>query len=675
MDNPVTTIDWPADVALTHLPFVGRDAELAASEEAHGRAIAGAGQLVLLSGAAGMGKTRLAEQVATIARSHNAMVAWGSCHEWEGAPAYWPWTQILRTCIRVHGTEMLPQLSPVQRDLLNQIVPELQDHDRVPDRLGHLEPEAQLFQVFAATSALVRHVADHQPLVIVLDDTHWADTPTLQLLRFLAVDIREAAVLIIATYRSDELGPSDAVLSLLTDLYGETHCLRLALRGLAKHHIADLVALVAAEAQPAPLVDAIFEETDGNPFFVAEVVLLLAQEGSLGASAVTARRLQVPANVRAAIRQRVARLSPDCRQVLTAASVIGRDVNIRILARATQLAAPVLMDALDDASRAQLIVPGDSPRTFRFVHALVQESLYQELTGSERVRLHLAIGAALEASVDVEPHWEELAHHYVQAGPFGDPAKTLQYTEQAGLVAMSHFAWQTAANHFAHALDALELSNPSDTARRCHLLLALGDAQNRSGPGSGDSPTARVSFLEAFRLAESRGDHTSMAQAAIGFAGLNVVTAFGAEQQELLECSLAALPTTDSSLRVRVLSRLAVDLWNRSTASLRRASGLVDEAFAVATRMDDVGLQSFALWARHYSGWRPDNLDERIAVASRLIALSEQTGDPVVTAWGYISRTLDCVEAADLFAASQSLTILGQFVERVHIPYVALRET
>jgi DNA-binding NarL/FixJ family response regulator len=659
---------------MMQLPFVGREAELATTEAALGRAIEGAGQIVLLSGAAGMGKTRLAEQVTSTARSRGALVAWGSCHEWEGAPTYWPWTQILRACMRVHGAQALPLLSPAQRELLTQIVPELQNDDPTPDRLAHLEPEAQLFQVFAATSAFVRSVAVHQPLVIVLDDMHWADTPTLQLLRFLAVDIRDAAVLIIATYRSDELGPSQAVISLLTDLYRETHCLRLALRGLAKNHITDLVTLVAAEAQPAPLVDAIFEETDGNPFFVAEVVLLLAQEGSLGASALAARRLQVPENVRAAIRRRVERLTPDCRQVLAAASVIGRDVNIRILARATELTVPALMDALDDASRAQLIVPGDGPSTFRFVHALVQESLYQELTGSERVRLHMAVGAALEANVDIEPHWEELAHHFVQAGPFGDPAKTLQYTEQAGRNALSSFAWKTAATYFTYALDALELSNPSDSTRRCHLLLALGDAQNRSGPGSGDSPAARVNLLEAFRLSEEHGDYTSMAQAAIGFAGLNIVTAFGVEQRDLLERSLVKLPETDSALRVRVLSRLAVDLWNRSTGSLTRANALADEAVAVATRIGDAGLQSFALWARHYSGWRPDNLDERIAVASRLIGFSEQTGDPVVTAWGYISRTLDCVEAGDLVAASQSVTVLGQLDGRVHIPYVALRE-
>ena len=174
---------------------------------------------------------------------------------------------------------------------------------------------------------------------------------------------------------------------------------------------------------------------------------------------------------------------------------------------------------LDEAARAQLIIPGDGPVTFRLSHALVQQTLYQELAASERVRLHLAIGAALELRGDREPPFEELAYHYVQAGPFGDPAKTLQYTERAGHLAMSQFAWETAATQYLHALDALELTNSADTVHRYDLLLALGDAQNRSGPGSGDAPAARVRFLEAFDLASTRGDYRAMAQAAIGFAG------------------------------------------------------------------------------------------------------------------------------------------------------------
>ncbi|HVX28871.1 MAG TPA: LuxR C-terminal-related transcriptional regulator, partial [Nitrolancea sp.] len=326
------------------------------------------------------------------------------------------------------------------------------------------------------------------------------------------------------------------------------------------------------------------------------------------------------------------------------------------------------------AVRVQLIVPAAGPVSFRFSHALVQQTLYQELAASERVTLHLAIGAALEARGDRDLPFEELAYHYAQAGPFGDPAKTLHYAERAGQLAMAQFAWAAAASQYRHALDALALTNPADGAQRSALLLALGEAENRAGPGSGDAPDARLHFLEAFDLAATRGDHRAMAQAAIGFAGLNIVTAFGEEQQrDLLERALAALPPEASPLRVHVLSRLAVDLWNRSTDHLTRVCALADEAVAAATQLNDVGLHGFSLWARHYSAWCPDNLPERLELSTRLVACAEQTGDPIVTAWAYYTRMLDNIEAGALNDAERELSVIHHFDKRILIPYVAQR--
>jgi DNA-binding CsgD family transcriptional regulator len=675
VDNLSSSSERSWALGPANLPFVGREAALLATEDAFRQATEGVGQIVLLSGEPGIGKTRMAEQVSAIARARGALVAWGSCHEWEGAPAYWPWTQVLRTCWQWQSPDDRPQLSPLQRALLGQILPELLDQEFGPDRPIPLGPEARRYQLLVATSALVRGVVSQQPLVIVLDDIHWADIPSLQLLRFLAIDMRNAPVLIIATYRDAEIGPRHPAASIITDLAREPHCLRLSLHGLTKQQVARFMEMIAGTRQPASLVDVIFEETAGNPFFVTEVVRLLADENSLDASEVGASRLQVPESVRGAIRRRVDRLSPDCRHILTVASVAGRDLDVRVLAHVTGISALELLDVLDEAARAQLIVPADGSVMFRFSHALVQQTLYQEIVASERVRLHLAIGAALEARGDREPPFEELAYHYVQAGPFGDPAKTLQYAEHAGHLAMSQFAWEMAATQYLHALDALELTNPADAVQRGDLLLALGDAENRSGPGSGDAPAARVRFLEAFDLASTRGDYQAMAQAAIGFAGLNIVTAFGEEEQrELLERALAALPPEASPLRVRVLSRLAVDLWNRSTENLMRVRVLADEAVEAATQLHDAGLHAFALWARHYSAWRPDNLRERMEISTRLVAFAEQTGDPIVTAWAYFSRTLDSIEAADLNDAEQSVAVVRHFDERVHISYVALRE-
>ncbi|HVX31420.1 MAG TPA: AAA family ATPase, partial [Nitrolancea sp.] len=335
----------------SHLPFVGREAILLATEDAFRQATEGVGQIVLLSGEPGIGKTRMAEQVSAIARARGALVTWGSCHEWEGAPAYWPWTQVLRTGLQSRGPDGLSQLSPLQRALLGQIMPELLDQGLGSDPPPPIpqEPEARLYQLLVATSALVRATVIQQPLVIVLDDIHWADIPSLQLLRFLAIDTRNLPVLIIATYRDAEIGPLHPAAAIITDLSREPHCIRLSLHGLTKQQVARFMEIIAGTRQPASLVDVIFEETGGNPFFVTEVVRLLAEEHSLGSSAAGVSRLQVPEGVRGAIRRRVDRLSSACQRVLTVASVAGRDLDVRVLAQVTGMSALELLDVLDDA--------------------------------------------------------------------------------------------------------------------------------------------------------------------------------------------------------------------------------------------------------------------------------------------------------------------------------------
>ena len=674
MGSPSSSSDQPWTLVPANMPFVGREALLQAAEDAFDRAVEGYGQIVLLSGEPGIGKTRMAEEVAAIARSHGALVAWGSCHEWEGAPAYWPWTQVLRVCLQSQPPDLRLLLTPLQRILLSHFVPELRDQETSTDPAGPSVPEAQLYQILIAISAIVHATASNQPLVIVLDDVHWADIPSLQVLRFLAIDARSARVLVIATYRAADLTSSHPATGILTDLSREPHSIRLPLRGLTEEQVGRFMALVAAEPQPETLVHGIFEETDGNPFFVTEVVRMLAEERSLGQTETEGIRLKVPESVRGAIQRRVQHLTAECRRMLAIASVAGRDLDANLIEGAAGMSPLQLLDLLDEATRAQIIVPTDGPARFRFSHALVQQTLYEGLAASERVKLHLSVAEALESQPGREPQWEALAYHYVQAGRIGDPAKTLTYAEHAGQVAMSLFAWELAAAHYSHALDALALIDRDDTTRRCTLLLALGEARNRSGPGSGDAPAARECFLEAFRLADVNGDSLSMAQAAVGFAGLNIVTAFGEQQQELLERALAALPIEPSPLRVRVLGRLAVDLWNRSTENLTRSRDLADEAVAAAAHLNDATLHGFALWARHFSPWRPDSLNQRRAIAERLVAFADQTNDPVMTAWGYISLMLDCVEAGDLTAAERSLAVVHQLNEHIQIPYVALRE-
>jgi hypothetical protein len=526
-------------------------------------------------------------------------------------------------------------------------------------------------------AATVRAAAIDRPLLFILDDIHWADKPSLLLLRFLAQDIRDARVMMVATYRGGDMGHQHPAVQVLADLARESHCLRVVLRGLSKPQVARFVALVTGRPQSQELVETVFEETAGNPFFVTEIVRLLADEGALDADAQpVVRQVRVPESVREAVGRRLERLSSGCNRALAVGAVIGREFDVRVIEHAAGVPAIDLLESLDEALRAQLIGPGETPNTYRFSHALVQETLYLEMSAAERARLHLAVGSALEAGGEREARLAELAHHFYQSGPLGDPAKIAAYAEGAGYAAMQQYAWELAADQFQRALDALDRVSPADLNRRCDLMLALGIARNRFGPGSGDSPEARESFLQAFTLGSALGDAERMAQAAVEYAGLNIATAFGgARQLQLLEEALAALDPADSPLRVRVLSRLAVDLWNRSTDHYLRSRSLSEEAVAAATRLGDPALIAFALWARHFSGWRPNNLSDRMALVPPLIALAEQTRDPIVAAWGYIFQTLDSVEAGDLAGAEEALAALRRFDTRARIPYVELRES
>jgi len=654
--------------------FIGREPELLALRNAFDLSLRGTRQVILLGGEPGIGKTSIMDEFARDAREKGALVLWGNCYEWDGAPAYWPWTQVLSTWIRELDEDDLASLLGSRANLIAQLVPEL--HDRIPAMApvpGGLE--ARRFQLLTAISQTVRLATARRPLVIVLDDVHWADAPTLELLLFLAQEIRDERLLLIAAYRDADLTPENPATRILADLGRESHTRRLSLMGLAKPQVARLVTLIIGQAQAPGLVETVFAETGGNPFFVTEVARLIADEGiSSETQDRLARHPRVPDSVRAAIRRRLNRLSDGCNRALLVASVVGRDFDVRILERVTGTEVMVLLDALDEALQARLLTSTQLPSTFRFSHALVQETIYEDIPRAERSRLHLAVGQALELEADRDRHWAELAHHFFQASPLGGPEKVVEYSARAGDAAMSQFDWVVAASHYQHALDALDMTSPLAVTLQCDLLLSLGEAQNRAGSGSGDAPAARVSFARAFDIARTLADGERMARAAVGYAGNNIVAAFGGPRQlEMLEEARAALDVADSPLRVRLLARLAMDLWFRSTRNLAESRACAEDAVAMASRLSDPTLMSFALNGRHNSGHRPDNLDERLADARKMIAIAEQTLDPIAASWGHMLHGIDEMEAGNMSAAAESFSWLRRFDERVHIPYVATR--
>jgi DNA-binding SARP family transcriptional activator len=400
--------------------FVGRERELAALRSGLEGALASRGTLMLVGGEAGIGKSRLADELAIDAAQRGAKVLWGRCWEAGGAPAYWPWVQSLRSLLRESAVEAIRRDAGAGAPYLAQILPELRE--LLPDlpAAPALDHEGARFRLFDATASFLRSASRGEPLVIVLDDLHAADDPSLLLLVFLAQQLTEARVLVVGTYRDSDLGPERSLSAALSELARHTPA-PILLTGLGEADVARFIGADHGERPLGELAAAIHRQTEGNPLFVSEILRLLAAEGRLDETTEGPdARLAIPPSVRAVIGRRLDHLSDACKRLLTIASVLGREFDVEALARADQQELDPLLDLLDEAITAGVVgeVPGTHGR-LRFVHVLIRDTLYDELTVTRRMRLHRRIGEAFEAlyTDDPEPHLAELALHFYEALP------------------------------------------------------------------------------------------------------------------------------------------------------------------------------------------------------------------------------------------------------------------
>ena len=620
---------WPTVKAVEIAPvpdagprraFVGRAGELAELVTGLDGALAGHGRLILLAGEPGIGKSRLAEALLEHARARGAAVLVGRCWEAGGAPAYWPWIQALRVYIGDTGSEQLrEQLGAGAADLV-QLLPELRERFPELPEPAPLEGEGARFRLFEAVRSFLVSAADARPLVVVLDDVHAADEPSLLLLQFVARGLDESGLLVIGAYRDVDPTLRDALTAALAELVREAHTTHLALTGLTPASVAEYVELTTG-IEPAPgLVDAIHAETEGNPLFVAEVVHLLAAEGRVEEADAPMR---IPPGVRAVIGRRVARLSARCQALLLSASVIGREFGLDALAALSELEPDELMDVLNEAMAERVLddVPG-APGRARFGHALIRDTLYDGLTAARRMQLHREAGEALEAvySSDPEPHLAELAQHFVAAAPLGVADKAIEYARRAGDRAAIQLAFEEAARQYAIALTLAD-----DQLARCELLLVLGDAHARAG----NSAASKQAFREAAELAERGGLAQQLARAALGYGGRFAWVRASADAGlvPLLERALSAIEERDSPTRVSLLVRLAAAA--RDDPSRERRVALAEEALDIARRSGDSVTLAAAIEGHWIAVEGPELYlsGDAVEVADELIALGKQAGD------------------------------------------------
>jgi tetratricopeptide (TPR) repeat protein len=461
--------------------FVGRERELVELRQGLADTLAGAGRLFLISGEPGIGKTRLAEEFSTEARARGTRVIWGRCWAGDGSPAYWPWIQVIRSCLgEADGTRidnLLKSEAPQVTDLLPEMN-QLRRSSAVAPRLQAVpssDPEEGRFRLFDSLGRLLKSVADAQPLMIVLDDLQEADQSSLLMLRFSARQLKESRVLIIGTYREAEVRNSPALSRLIGEIAGEGH--QLLVRGLSDSELGSWIQVHDGLDTSPGLVRALIQATGGNPLFIDGVFRTLIAEGrQLGPGEFSSRELPVPDGVRETIRRRLGFLSKDANEILSIAAVIGPEFEFECLHRIKDASADEIIESLNEARRdglIHLVVVGGV--SYRFAHDLIRETIYDDLPAARRLNLHLQAAEALEAihESNLTPHLAELAHHYCESITIGHPAKAIDYSIQAGEQALAIFAYEEVTTHWRAALALME-SYEGDSARYAELLRKIG---------------------------------------------------------------------------------------------------------------------------------------------------------------------------------------------------------
>ena len=496
-------------------PFVGRDGAMQRLAAALDDAFAGRGRVAMLVGEPGIGKTRAIEEVARLAAARGARTLVARCYEGDGAPAFWPWTQVLRAALR--AVPEVP-LDATAEDVA-ELLPELRARGDAATAPAASADEQARFRLFDSVATHLRDAAAERPLVIAFDDLHWADSASLLLFEFAASEWRDARILLIGSYRDVDVRREHALSGVLGSLARLPQTQRLALRGLTRDDVAQILEAALGRTPDLRLLDAVYEMTDGNPFFLLEMTRWIAEsEGAATPSEGEAWSLALPQSVRDAVGRRLDRLSPSCNAMLRAAAVLGREFSGAALARVANLDAEDVLEGVGEALAAHVLAEvRETPGHYAFGHALVRQTLYEELRVPERVRLHRRAGEALEAQHAGEPdvHAAEIAHHFFEAAPGGDVEAAIRWGMRAARHARDVFAYEESARHSERALAALEQATLPDDARRVELLLAAAEAHYAAGARE----RSRAGCQMAATLARSIGRRDLLARAAVEFRG------------------------------------------------------------------------------------------------------------------------------------------------------------
>jgi DNA-binding CsgD family transcriptional regulator/tetratricopeptide (TPR) repeat protein len=619
-------------VGSTQSIFVGRQREMDALKAALEEAISGHGRLLMLEGEPGIGKTRTAQEMASYAKSRGTQVLWGWCYEEAGAPPYWPWVQPLRSYIQHQEPDQLRSQMGLGAADIAEIISDVGEKLPGLEPPLALEPEKARFRLFDSITTFLKNTAQSQGLMLVLDDLHWADKASLFLLQFLARQLVESRLLVVGCYRDVELSRRHPLSETLAQLSRQPGFRRYMLPGLDREDTGRFIEATAGIGPPQKLVEIIYEHTEGNPYFMTEVVRFLSEQGGMTHEEPgVPHDIQIPEGVREVIGQRLNRLSDQCNGVLTTASIIGREFS---LAQLTQLINDLsedrLLRALEEPLAAGVIqeLSGSSER-YQFTHALIQQTLAEELSAARRVRLHARIAQVLEEiyGLEAEAHAPELAYHFAEAESVLGIEKLVRYSLLAGEQSLAAYAWEEALAHFERGLGAmgtaLEGTLPARDANEAALLFGLGRA--RAATTQRYQLQSPVDLLNrSFAYYEKAGD---VAQA-VAVAEYPLPTAPLSRTGAALFIPRALnLVPSDSLAAGRLLSSYGVEL-GRVENDHANAQDMFSKALTIARREQDSALEARILAESAIVDLYHLHLGEAVEKAKQALELAHSLDEP-----------------------------------------------
>jgi DNA-binding CsgD family transcriptional regulator/tetratricopeptide (TPR) repeat protein len=661
----------PGPLRLTStFPFVGRSAELGTLRTLMASAAAEGRRVALLGGEAGSGKSRVVREYAGEATRGGVLVLYGACDVLVPTP-YGPFVQALDHLARVTEPADLRAALGTGGGELTRLLPDL------PLRVGDLppavkaDPDTERLRLHTAVTDLLAGVSRLRPALLVLEDWHWADDPSLLLLRHLAHAAGNARVLLIVTFRDTAADVPAVLAEALADLRRFEDVVRMRLPALAAEEVGEFVRLATGDdlgPELRELAGAIHDLTQGNPFLVCELWRALVETRAVEVEGGTARVTRPPAelgspeSVREVVSQRLSRLAPGTIDLLELAATAGREFQLDILRRAAGLGEPELLAALDEAVGTGMIAELPSGRlAYHFTHELVRQSLYDRLSGARRAKLHLRVADALEAAEARSGRaLADLAHHFAAAAPFGGAGRGSQYNVRAARAASAALAFDEAAMRLGTALE-LGIDDPRE---RAEVLLELGSASHRGG----NALEALDAFRAAAGIARELGNAQLLARAAIGYE--DACWRPGMADQgavELLDEAAAALDDESSALRVGLLGGLARALDFRGEHE--RGANVRTQAIAMARRVQDhaglAAVLTHSYWSR---GTRP--LEEVLDMLTEARDLGDELGNTEIRAEAMTKRVLAFVALCDLDSARGEIAALRETAEQTAQPFM-----